>query len=253
MGGSNGEGRIAICCPSKGRADFVKTTALIPSIKLIVPGSEEEDYKRENPNTEVIGTPPEVRGITKTRQWILDNFEEVFMIDDDVTKVQKNFENDSSQAFVTEVDKIVEIINETVYITREIGAYVFSFSKTTNPLTYTGHEPFCHTGYMNASYCGFLKGHGLSYDLSMNEGEDHYISCLNMYKHRYCLIDERYSFITDGNFKAKGGCNGQRTRESMIQNTMHLREIFGEAIICKEPTAVKKNVNIGERSLRFPY
>lgn len=244
---------IKICCPSKGRADSVKTSLLIPSIVLIVPGNEADEYRKFNPNNEVIGTPPEVRGITKTRQWILDNFEEVFMIDDDVTLVRKNFENDTSLAFVKEPEKIVEIINETAYIAREIGSHIFSFSKTVNPLTFSGHQLFSHTGYMNASYCGFLKGHGLSYDLTMNEGEDHYISCLNMYKYRYCLIDERYSFMTDGNFKARGGCNGQRTRESMIQNTMHLRELFGEAILCKEPNAVKKNVNIGERSLKFPY
>ena len=252
MGKNNRKG-ITIVCPSKGRCSNVKTISLIPSLVLIVPSSEEEDYKKFNPNTKVVATPPEVRGITKTRQWILDNYEEVFMIDDDVVNVRKNFENESPKSMVTDVGQILEIINETVYIAKEIGAKMFSFSRTVNPLSYSGHELFSHTGYMNASYCGFLKGHGMSYDLTMNEGEDHYISCLNMYKHRYCLIDERYSFLTDGNFKSLGGCNGQRTRESMIRNTMHLREIFGEVIVCKEPNAVKKNVNIGERTLKFPY
>ena len=252
MGRSDRE-RIMIVCPSKGRCDNVKTTILIPSVTLIVPASEEENYKRCNPNTQVIGTPPEVRGIVKTRQWVLDHFEEVFMIDDDVINVRKNFENEQQKVWVTDAEQILEIINETVYIAREIGAKVFSFSRTVNPLQFSGHSLFSHTGYMNASYCGFLKGHGLSYDLTMNEGEDHYMSCLNMFKHRYCLIDERYSFMTDGNFKSKGGCNGQRTRESMIKNTMHLREIFGEVVTFKEPNTVKHNVNFGERTLKFPY
>ena len=83
MGKSNRKG-ITIVCPSKGRCNKVKTISLIPSLVLIVPSSEEEDYKKFNPNTKVVATPPEVRGITKTRQWILDNYEEVFMIDDDV-------------------------------------------------------------------------------------------------------------------------------------------------------------------------
>lgn len=39
----------------------------------------------------------------------------------------------------------------------------------------------------------------------------------------------------------------------MIKITMYLREIFGEVVTFKEPNAVKKNVNIGERTLKFPY
>lgn len=246
--------KINIVCPSKGRSNNVKTLCIIPDLILVVPENEVELYSKNYPSVQVIGTPKHVKGITPTRQWILENFENVFMIDDDITKVRKNYafgENESST--VDDPATIKEIIHETANITKDIGAKVFSFSKIRNPLEYDSFEPIVHTGYMNASFCGFLEGHGLSYDLNMNEGEDHYISCLNMYKHRYCLIDNRYSFITEDNFKAIGGCNDYRTRESMIKNTLYLRQKFGECITYKEPTALKKNVNIGERSLKFPY
>jgi hypothetical protein len=246
---------IKIVCPSKGRANNVRTTQLIPSLTLIVPAGEVEDYKAHNPNTEVVGVPSHIRGITHTRQWILDNWasEDVFMIDDDVVSVRKNYFYGEGSGSIDDPETILEIINQTAFISKQINSRVFSFSKIRNPLEYNAFSPIVHTGYMNASFCGFIRGHGLAYDLNLSEGEDHYISCLTIYMHRYCLIDNRYSFVTDGNFTALGGCNDYRTRESMIRNTLYLRQKFGEAIQYKEPTALKQNVNIGERSLKFPY
>lgn len=246
--------KIKIVCPSKGRSKNVMTLRLIPSLVLVVPESEVSAYKETYPNVEVYGTPSHVRGITPTRQWILDTFGEVFMIDDDVSTLRRNFAfGKDDPNTIDDPDMVLDIINSTANISRQIGAKVFSFSKIRNPLEYNSFQPIIHTGYMNASFCGFLDGHGLEYDLNLSEGEDHYISCLNMYKNRYCLIDNRYSFITDGNFKAIGGCNDYRTRDSMIKNTLYLREKFGEAIVYKAPTKLKQNVNLGERSLKFPY
>lgn len=243
---------IKIVCPSKGRSNNVTTVRFIPSLTLIVPDYEVDLYEKSYPSIEVIGTPKHVKGITATRQWILDNYEEVFMIDDDVVSIRKNYAF-NEESSIEDQEIILEVINSTADIARQVGAKVFSFSKIRNPLEYNSFEPIVHTGYMNASFCGFLKGHNLAYDLNMSEGEDHYMSCLTIYKHRYCLIDNRFSFITDGNFTAKGGCNDYRTRDSMIKNTLYLREKFGEVILYKSPTQLKKNVNIGERSLKFPY
>lgn len=246
---------IRIFCPSKGRSNNVRTLSLIPTLALVVPFGEGEEYKKNYPKTAVHETPKRIKGITPTRQWILDEFKEhdIFMIDDDVVSVRKNYFFGKGDGTISNPDAIYEIIRECFDIAKQIGSRIFSFSKIRNPLEYNSFSPIVHTGYMNASFCGFIAGHGLEYDLSMSEGEDHYISCLTIYKYRYCLIDNRYSFVTDGNFTAIGGCNDYRTRDSMIKNTLYLRQKFGEAIQYKEPTALKQNVNIGERTLKFPY
>lgn len=244
---------IKVVCPSKGRHDNVRTIKFFPNLTLIVPHNEVELYKENYPYLEVIGTPPHIKGITPTRQWILEQYEEVFMIDDDVVSVRKNFAFGNQDASLSVPEDIEAILINAIKIARGIGAKVFSFSKIRNPLEYNSFSPLEHTGYMNASFCGFLKGHNLAYDLSMSEGEDHYISCLNVYKNRFGFIDNRYSFVTDGNFTAKGGCNDYRTRNSMIDNTYYLRKKFGNVINLKGGTALKKKVNYGERSLKFPY
>lgn len=245
--------RIPVVCPSKGRSADVKTLEFFPELTLVVPEKENELYKANYPHIEVLSPPAHVKGITATRQWILDRWEEVFMIDDDVRTVFRNFAATGEQYKINDPELVAEILNNTYEIAKGINAKIFAFSTVRHPLAYQAFKPIEHVGYFNASFCGFLSGHELSYDLAMNEGEDHYISCLNIYKHRYGLIENRYSFITDANFKATGGCNDYRTRESMIKNTIYLRKKFGEVIHYKEPSMLKMNVNIGERSLKFPF
>lgn len=244
---------IKVVCPSKGRSSNVKTLKIMPYLTLVVPASEEDEYRANYPDADIVSTPSSIKGIVPTRQWILDNYENVFMIDDDVSRVHRNFAFGDQESSITDVKLINDIVESTAHIAMSIGAKVFSFSKIRNPMEYNSFEPLVHTGYMNASFCGFLKGHGLRYDLSMIEGEDHYISCINAVKNRYCLIDNRYSFISDGNFTAIGGCNGYRTNKSMEDATLYLRKLFGDAIQLKQPTNSKTKVNKFERSLHFPY
>lgn len=245
--------KIPVVCPSKGRPRNVKTLQFFPDLILVVPYNEVEAYKESFPDVEVIGTPKHIKGITPTRQWIIEQWDDVFMIDDDVEAVWRNFTMPNEEYVIDDPILIREILQTTAGIAKDVGAKVYSFGKIKNPLEYNSFKPIDHVGYMNASFCGFIADHGLSYDLSMSEGEDHYISCLTIYKHRYCLIDNRYMFRTLGNFKAIGGCNDYRTRENMIKNTLYLRQKFGEVIHFKNATSIKKNVNIGERSLIFPY
>jgi hypothetical protein len=75
---------MIIAIPSKGRAGETKTDKLLRSGVLFVPNSEVNQYRRTSAN--VVGVPDEVKGITKTRNWILKNCgqERVVFIDDDV-------------------------------------------------------------------------------------------------------------------------------------------------------------------------
>src|SRR5262249_35007849 len=79
-------GRVIIAIPSKGRPANVKSTKVLPSAVLYVPEFEVPDYTKANPASTVVGVPSDVRGITKTRNWILKNAGDrwVVMVDDDV-------------------------------------------------------------------------------------------------------------------------------------------------------------------------
>jgi hypothetical protein len=244
---------IPIVCPSKGRAERLHTKKYFEHLIVVVTKGEGDEYKNHNPEVEVVETPEHIRGITPTRQFILENWDNPFMIDDDVVSIRKNFAEPGDDDLVRDRQTVHEIIEETAYMCKEIGAYVYGFSKMRNPLEFRSHIPIVHTGFMNGSFKGFIKGHGLSYDVTLKEAEDHYMSCLSIYKHRYNLINNFYSFVTEVNFEAAGGCNDYRTIEMMKQNTLRLREMFGEVVNVKHSTKIKKKVHQGERSLSFPY
>ena len=75
---------MTIAIPSKGRAGETKTDKILKSGVLFVPESEANQYRRTSRN--VVGIPDEVKGITKTRNWILRNCgaSRVVFVDDDV-------------------------------------------------------------------------------------------------------------------------------------------------------------------------
>tara|TARA_R110002153_G_scaffold4216_4_gene20266 strand:+ start:1965 stop:2714 length:750 start_codon:yes stop_codon:yes gene_type:complete len=244
---------IVIVCPSKGRASNVLTKKLINDLVLVVPEYEVEAYEEHNPECTVIAEPEHVRGITASRQFIIETFENVFMIDDDIVSIRKNWIESGEEYLIQDPDYAQDIIQRAGDIATDINAKMFGFANLRDPLHYVSHKPIGFTGYLNASYTGYLAGHDLAYDVSYPEGEDHYMSCLNVYKNRYMFIDHRYSFVTQGNFVAEGGCNLDRTKEDMLLTTLKLRKTFGEVIKIKKPTAGKSKLREGERTVSFPF
>ena len=75
--------------PSKGRAGKVTSHKLFLDSTIICPDSEVELYKEHH--EKVIGVPDEVKGITPTRNWILNNMTDEWMIqvDDDARSFHK--------------------------------------------------------------------------------------------------------------------------------------------------------------------
>jgi hypothetical protein len=67
------------------------------------------------------------------------------------------------------------------------------------------------------------------------------------------VIDGRYSFITDGNFEAEGGCQIDRTKTEMLKTTLKLKRTFGDVISVKQKTTGKNKLREGERTVTFPF
>lgn len=241
--------KFRIACPSRGRANNVRTTKVLPEITIYCPESEAEEYRNWN-TCEVIGVPDHIKGIVPTRQYILDNNEEVFMVDDDIMGTSCWNRGSERKQLVKDVGFLLDRILFIRSMAKQMGCYMYGFGNKTQPMQYKEFKPFSLTGYICGSFMGFLKGHGLSYDLSYTEG-DYYISCLNLYKHRKMFIDERYRPATFGNYEAEGGCQLYRTTETMDIVTKKLMLDFGESIVYKKPKPSKKKVRANERSLKI--
>ena len=82
---------MLIAVPSKGRAGLTTTNKILPNLStFFIPESEYHQYKGIVKNIECV--PKEVRGITATRNWILENTDEqwVVFLDDDAKNVGYN-------------------------------------------------------------------------------------------------------------------------------------------------------------------
>jgi hypothetical protein len=88
---------MLIVIPSKGRHgkklvtwNSIKEAELEDRTVIVVPHNEVDWYESSLLNAEVVGTPPEIKGISATRKWILLDFaksrklQHVLMLDDDM-------------------------------------------------------------------------------------------------------------------------------------------------------------------------
>lgn len=79
---------IPIVCPSAGRSHKVLTKRIIPEgLILCVPEAEAGLYEKHNPTCEIVAHPDSIIGLAPKRQWIIERWPSVFMVDDDITHV----------------------------------------------------------------------------------------------------------------------------------------------------------------------
>lgn len=250
------ETELKVVCCSKGRAKNVITTKFIDKMDFFVPENEADEYKDNIPKTcTVTPVPMKIKGIVKTRQYALDKYRDIdhFQIDDDVIQVWDLFDLDTTANKLKDKNRIWDILNETRFIAKELKAKIYGYCNIKRPIQFDGMSLFSSNGYINASYCGFIAGHDYNYDINMKEGEDHFMSCLSIYKDRYHFIDKRYSFITKQNFESDGGCSSYRSTEGMKETTITLKKYFGDSIGVKSDGGLRKCVNIGERSFKKKF
>ena len=238
-----------------GRPSKTIVQNLISNVIFVVPENEVDEYRDNLPENDVVGCPQSIKGITATRQWMLERWKNIFMADDDIYQVRRQFEeSQKADTNIKDPDKAWELIQDLASITKQMGGYHFGFSNAREPVQFESGKPIVHTKYINNSFMGFLEGHGLKYDLSFDEAEDYYICCMNIFKNRFSVLDQRYVFKTKQNFTSDGGCALYRTQDSMIRNTERLKALFGTDVVHdKGQSKLKKNVNKGERILIFPY
>ena len=223
---------------------------------LVVPANEVAAYQQAHPDNDVLGTPESVKGITATRQWMLDTFvkdDDVVMLDDDVHQVRKNYCKAGEPFKITDPELVLEFIESTAGMARQMKSGIFGYSSIRNPLEFECHKVFKCFGMLNGACMGFLKGFNLRYHPDIVTADDYYITLLHTYHNRYFLVDQRISFHTKDTLTASGGVSDVRNTENMKSDTLLLRQCFGEVVKIKEATTTHKTVAEGERVIKSPY
>ena len=202
--------------PSKGRGGIITSTRkILKNATYYVPENEVNDYRNSHGGL-IVGVPIEIKGITATRNWILKNCNEyyVIMVDDDV-KVAGWLEilkmNSKHRKLLTDADWIEEA-TKLAYLCEDLDYKIFGISTHSSQIQFKGFKPFLFQTYVLGSFIGHINDGSYYYDESFLVKED-YELCLRHIKERGGILGGRNIYWECEHWKTDGGCKDYRTQE----------------------------------------
>ena len=224
-----------IVIPSHKRANRVHTANLLNNPIICVAESQKEEYQRYNPDAEIVCHPDSVIGLIPKRNWMVEHFGDIFMLDDDISSVYLNYREPDDILGATTKDKnfIEGIIYNLYDIAKMMGVNVFGFPNLTSPLHYKEFEPLSLSKNITGCSYGMIKNDYLRWNENMKLKEDMWISCLAKYYDRRVLVDNRYTFAQKNTMINSGGLASMRNQESEDESILILKKHFGSAVSLK--------------------
>lgn len=234
--------QISIVVPTKGR--WGSTITNVDSQILIVDTNEFELYKDFNSKAEICVC-PNFNSLAKKRNWILDKFGDVFMLDDDIISIMNLTDSEDETILTPEQakNKIQWLYEKSI----DLDVFLFGFNNSPEPVHFNAMKPLMFKGFINGSAIGLRKNEKLRFTENTVAVEDYYINLLNAYLFRRNLIDKRFCFKQKdkSTFIQNGGQSKNRTLETEKKDSLYLRKMFGESII------IKKQRNLKEKSTQY--
>ena len=219
---------LHVAIPSMGRAGKMKSSAALPSASVYVPMREVKDYRQAHPTLTIIGVPDLVKGITATRNWILDQCRArwiVFVDDDLADQGWFNLRHrKGKRRNLTEATWMHEWTRLGT-IAEGLGFRMFGVGTDGALRSVYPWRPFIFHTYVTASCMGLQIGTGLRFDEEFKVKED-YELCLRAIKEDGGILGARYVFWRNSHWKDKGGCAIYRTQEMEEAATQKLMKRY---------------------------
>ena len=205
----------AVCIPSKGRAGIVSTTQFFNSVYLFVPEDEVKEYRvYEKAGHKVIGVPLSIRGITATRNFILDwvkeqGFKYHIQIDDDK-------------------DWIDWLITRFFILIEDMGVYLWGLSLGPDKKFYREYSPFSLVSVIGANLFG-IKDNPIRFDERLKVKEDYDYTLMHLYRYGRVVRSNKYG-VKVKHYSNRGGCVSYRTAEVEEEAYRILRKKWGKIV-----------------------
>lgn len=221
---------VKIVIPSHKRHDRVTSKDLVLNPILCVAKSQEGQYREYNPGVEIVTHPDDVIGLYAKRQWCYDYFGDLWMVDDDVITFKKVYDEEYA---TLSPEYITRVLKNIYQLAVDLNVYLFGISKNPRPKQYTSQKPILLSGVISGACYGLRKSPNLYYSKELTVMEDYWISLLNAYHNRMCLIDTRFAFIQKDTFKNKGGLAEFRNQE-VARDYKLMKKYFGDTLRLKK-------------------
>ena len=218
---------MLIAIPSKGRPTGVTSKFILSSASVFVPEYEYESYKKAGVRN-LMPVPASVKGITPTRNWILNNTDEphVVFVDDDVKKAGwiNVLPNKMECIKMTEKEWIREFVR-LFDITEQMGGRVFGLATMSAPRAVYPYKPFMFRSYLTASCMGMLNKPDFRFDERFVVKEDYELG-LRCIKEDGFIVGARYLFWENSHWTYEGGCKDYRTQKNEMDAINRLKEMY---------------------------
>lgn len=207
---------MLIAIPSKGRSGRCKTVRFLSSYGTVYcPEDEVNQYKIWG--CTVIGIPLEVKGIVRTRNWILDHTDErwVVFLDDDMRRAgYVKFLWTKSKRVAIRAPTLMDEFQRLFEVAEGMELPVWCVSNNSSFRNFYAYSPFVWQTALTSACMGILnEPEGLRFDESyeVHEGYEMGLRCLKQYG---AIVAARYFYFETEIGSKEGGTADYRTPES---------------------------------------
>lgn len=237
---------MLIAVPSKGRAGQTTTNKILPNIATFyVPESEYHQYKGLIKN--IVCVPKQVQGITATRNWILQNTNEKYVVflDDDSKNVgyTKLHKRRAQMIKVLDEGFWAEEFLKAFDLTEQLKYKIWGFKTEAATRSVYPYKPILLKTYVTASCMGLINDGEFMFDEKFQVKEDYEI-CLRHIKKYGGILGIRYIHWENEHWVTEGGCKNYRTIEMERQAIKDLIKMYPGMI-----ASAKRKAN--EFTIRF--
>lgn len=205
---------MLVAIPSKSRPWKSASKELIKSALMFVPENEVEIYRKIY-GSDVVGVPMEYKGITKTRNYILNSYqgEDIVFVDDDLrctgyVVTDKDLKK-KHVYFKNEAD-ILREFKKSFEVCKDLGWKIFGLKTESAPISQRDEKPFIFKTYATASCMGIVNDTDLRFDENFPVKEDYEISCRHIQMYGG-ILGVRYIYWENHHWDTNGGCGDYRT------------------------------------------
>lgn len=229
-----------VAIPSKGRAGRVTSHKVLGDARdlaiVFCPESERTQYEAHHGH--VVGVPDSRKGITATRNFILDwtrdhDIQHVIQTDDDA-KHFTFFEDDATAPGIHVPDNRKRALFEQGFeMAADLKTNLWGFQVSYDPKFYREYSPFSLTSVIVGNFMGIIDD-GQRFDERLKLKEDYDFSIQSLYTHRRVLRFNKYAWAVEHHDTA-GGCKAYRGFDTESQAIKILQKKWGSKIVSLHP------------------
>lgn len=226
--------RISICVPSYKRPK-VETLIRIPSAKVYVAESQFEDYKKANPNSNIIAVEDKYQGnVCRIRNRIMDLEKDnvCCIVDDDLVYLgyfEKRIE------YKLDEEGIYAFIYKHSVLAMDLGVRLWGINVNKDKQVYLEQHPFSFTSYIGSPFMVHIN-QDLRFDERFSLKEDYDFTLQNLNKYRKVLRVNKFHYNVRQKEQA-GGVADYRTIDEEKRQLLLLQKKWGSNIIKEDRLA----------------